>query len=914
MRKLALLVRSSVTPARLCFALLGAVLWFSCRGAIGERGERSPARSEGAQGTGGEGAASGAGRTSGGNAGAGAIANAGASGGEEGAPLRAGAWTAVTQTYPANGSEGSPAAPGTAQLLTDGRVLASGPLASTAWYTFAPDAYGSYQHGTWAPAASTPIGRVYHPGFILPDGRYWAGGGEYMNGTTTRAEDEVYDPAKDTWTVLPDMPEEIADTPAAILGDGRVLVLSHLWTSNSTYMLSFDPVPTWSLAAPWTTAIGDQESSSLLLQDGSMLAGSRLFQIYLPQSNAWIDAAVPPGGPGVFVPARSDEMGPFLMLHDGRILVLGATKKNGIFTPGGPSGAGSWTTAADTPEPFNHGDAPSIVEPDGKVLTVGTNDETGEGFAAGVFYEYDPTADAWSLVSTPFTFTNAEAVTLLALPNGQIWVSGPGNSRAWLYTPAGAPQIEWKPIITGVSAPTIGQLLLTGTRLNGTTAGGDDGDDNKMATNFPVVSFTDGAGRVFYGRSFDLDTMIPGACASASVVPPTSLPDGTYDVDVAASGVHEDVPLQVTFSGPRVASIVAPTSSQPGQPTSGTVRLTAPAPSGGTQVQLLASDPRVAGVPSSVLVPEGEVLASFDIDAPAIVGRATIRAATTNNPALAASTVFGWSVASVTGPSVTPSGTTATWAVTLDNAAPADGAVVTLTSTNPALVTVPQSVTVPAGHKRATFTATLADPLAGSGRIYATLPGSAASAFFGWYVSGLSGPMSAAQGTAPPWTVSLSEPAPAGGVVVGLLSRDTPVATVPLSVTVPAGQTSAMFPVSALEDPLSGTTTLTAAVNASFVAPAFQYALTATVSPTTIAVGGVATATLTVTPAAPAGGFTIALQSSHPSAATVPRTATIAANATSTTFPVTGVAPGPSAIVMTLGGWSQTMTILVDGP
>ena len=407
--------------------------------------------------------------------------------------------------------------------------------------------------------------------------------------------------------------------------------------------------------------------------------------------------------------------------------------------------------------------------------------------------------------------------------------------------------------------------------------------------------------------------MTPGACAGASVVPPSSLPDGTYTMHVIASGVPEDLPSQVTFAGPRVASVAAPGPS-PVQPTLATVTLNSPAPEGGTTVQLVTSNPQVASVPSTVIVPAGATSASFDITPGNAVGSTKLQAATANAPAFAASKVFGWSVTSIVGPSVTAPGTTATWTVGLDNAAPPSGAVVTLTSTNVALVTVPASVTVPAGQKRISFTATLGDPLAGTGRIYATLPGSAQSGFFGWYVRGLSGPTSASRNSAAAWTVSISGPAPAGGLVVGLWSSDSSVASLPSSVTIPAGQTTAPFPVNALEDPMNGTATVTATFGTSFVNASFQYAVTQAVSPTTIPTGGVATGTLSVTPAAPPEGLTFVLQSSNPRVATVPSRAMIPAGGTSATFSVAGIASGQSNILMTLGTWSSTQTISVATP
>jgi hypothetical protein len=734
-----------------------------------------------------------------------------------------GSWTAVKQKFAAASANGAPAQPGTAQLLTDGRVLASGPEASATWYTFTPDAFGSYENGAWAPAASSPVGRLFHPSFILRDGRYWSGGGEYVFGATTRSANEVYDPVADAWSSLPDMPDDMADTPAAILGDGRLLVFSHRWASSSTFILSFGPLPTWSLTAPWSSSIGDQESTSTTLHDGSVLVGSRLFDLYLPSTGTWISAAPPPGGAGVFQPPNNDEMGPILVLPDGRAFVLGANEKNAIFTPGGPNGAGSWTPAADTPSMYNHSDAPSAVEPNGKVLSVvtkGDGDES-DGDRTGAIYEYDTATDTWTVVPTPFTFDDVERVILLALPNGQIWASGSGSPTAWLYNPVGGPRPEWRPSIGAFGVATPGAFTLTGDLLNGTTPGADFGDDAKMATNFPIVSFVDAKGHVYYGRSFDFDDMTPTRCTSASVVPPAGIPDGTYTVHVSASGVGEAQPAQVTFVGPRAATLTTAPGT-PGVDSLGSVTLTAAAPAGGTTVNLSSSAPAVASVPPSIVVPAGAKAASFAVHCAAGTGSATIQASTANSPAFAASALFGWSVTSVAGPSAAPDGTASTWVVELDNPAPLGGFAVSLTSTNPALVTVPASVIVPEGRRRVAFVPTLGDPGAGTARVYATSPGSSQSGPFGWTIASLTGPASAAPSTMVSWTVTLSGPAPTGGLIVRLASSAPAVAGVPTFVAIPAGQTSATFPVNVLAGPAGKMLTFTAAFGSSFAQVFFQ--------------------------------------------------------------------------------------------
>ena len=97
-------------------------------------------------------------------------------------------------------------------------------------------------------------------------------------------------------------------------------------------------------------------------------------------------------------------------------------------------------------------------------------------------------------------------------------------------------------------------------------------------------------------------------------------------------------------------------------------------------------------------------------------------------------------------------------------------------------------------------------------------------------------------------TVTLNGPAPAGGVSVAVSSSNTGVATVPATMTVPAGQSSATFTITAAN--VSGATTITATANG-----VSQSA--------TLTVSAVATAPTVATAAAatpgPVAGKTVAL-------------------------------------------------------
>lgn len=98
-------------------------------------------------------------------------------------------------------------------------------------------------------------------------------------------------------------------------------------------------------------------------------------------------------------------------------------------------------------------------------------------------------------------------------------------------------------------------------------------------------------------------------------------------------------------------------------------------------------------------------------------------------------------------------------------------------------------------------------------------------------------------------------------------------------------------------------------------APASMSSLT--VTPTQVTGGDPATGTVTLTSAAPTGGVVVALNSDDTAAATVPASVTVAAGATSATFPITtfSVANSQSSIITgTAGGVTKGTPITVLTP
>src|SRR5262249_33483497 len=153
-----------------------------------------------------------------------------------------------------------------------------------------------------------------------------------------------------------------------------------------------------------------------------------------------------------------------------------------------------------------------------------------------------------------------------------------------------------------------------------------------------------------------------------------------------------------------------PTTVVGGDPTNGTVNLSAAAPTGGMVINLTTNNSSAITIPASVKVPAGRAAQSFLITTKVVssTGTVTITASqsgtsvtrsttltVTQSPAAPSLTNFTLSPTSVVG------GTSTTGVVTLSGAAPSGGTVVMLSSPNSATVPISQNVTVPAGSNSA---------------------------------------------------------------------------------------------------------------------------------------------------------------------------------------------------------------------
>src|ERR1035437_9117948 len=265
-------------------------------------------------------------------------------------------------------------------LLTDGRVICQEDGTAN-WSALTPDAHGSYKNGTWAPIAPMASWRRYYASAVLANGNVLVAGGEDApTGDTNHRQ--IYDPAADSWTLL---------------RDGSVLTVE----CNPTY--------------------------------------PKASQRYVPSLGAWVDA----GSTQVDLVAHafSTEIGPAILLEDGRVIAFGGTGHSAVYALG-HTGAGVWSAGQDFPigtdgQLMIARDATACLLPNGRVLCCAGTASGGGGWGAPPeFFEYDPYTDGLHSVATPPLNASVPFVgRMLLLPTGQVLYAS-DNSNINIGTPS----------------------------------------------------------------------------------------------------------------------------------------------------------------------------------------------------------------------------------------------------------------------------------------------------------------------------------------------------------------------------------------------------------------------------------------------------------------------------------------------
>ncbi len=267
-------------------------------------------------------------------------------------------------------------------------------------------------------------------------------------------------------------------------------------------------------------------------------------------------------------------------------------------------------------------------------------------------------------------------------------------------------------------------------------------------------------------------------------------------------------------------------------------------------------------------------------------------------------------------------GTSSTGRVTLSTTAATD-TVVSLSSSNTSLVTLPSTVTVPAGSTSQTFTLTANNVTSQATVQISALYGGTTltqTLTINPWLNALSLSSSRVVGGNPvTGTITLNAPAPSGGLPVTITASD-PSVTVSSggTVTVPAGSNTQTFTL-ATSTVTAGTSVTIAATYSSLTLTQNLYVQpllsSLSLSPPTVTGGSSSTGTITLNGPAPAGGVSISLSSGNTAVATVPTSVAVAAGATSVQFPVTTsmvTSVSSAAISASYAGVSASQTLTVN--
>ncbi len=384
--------------------------------------------------------------------------------------------------------------------------------------------------------------------------------------------------------------------------------------------------------------------------------------------------------------------------------------------------------------------------------------------------------------------------------------------------------------------------------------------------------------------------------AAADYSSPLTIPAGahTYTYWSVDNAGNESV-KETILVGATVSVTLSPTSVYASKSAVATVKLSVAAPAGGVTVMLASSNPAVTIAPS-VKVNAGATSINVPVQTGAVAAdtSAVITATVGGVESYATLLVMvPYPKTLVISPNVITGGNTATGTVSLQSAAPVGGQLVTLTSMHPD-VTVPSTVTVPAGALSATFTVTTK---VASKDYSAAIYAEADDAGIGTTVlikrvtpkSVTFAPSSVVGGNASVGTVTLNVAAPAGGVTV-MLKSTSPLVTLPTSVTVAEGQTTATFDISTTVTPRTTLAYVQAAAAGVKVSGVLTVSgvnvLSVTLAPNSVLGGTSTTGSVNLNTNAPAGGVTVQLYTTS-SIAGVPFSVTVPAGQKTATFTVT---------------------------
>ncbi len=297
----------------------------------------------------------------------------------------------------------------TATLLSSGRVFVAGGGELRTAEIYDPAPVGS----RWTPVASMAYAGGALRMTLLANGKVLATGVYNLGGYQPKAE--LYDPATDAWTSVPNMLNSASSGHSStLLQSGKVLIAGGAVGAAEVYNPDTNSwSPGGALSRPRALHTATLLLNGKVLITGGLDGGEYLLsaELYDPATNIWTSA-------GSMGSARV--LHTATLLSSGRVLVAGSFFQGSgylataeIYDPA----TNSWTPA--TSMSSARGEHTAVVLASGKVLAVGGYNG-GSPLATAELY--DPIANSWSAAGSLVTARMWH--TMSALPGGRVLAAG----------------------------------------------------------------------------------------------------------------------------------------------------------------------------------------------------------------------------------------------------------------------------------------------------------------------------------------------------------------------------------------------------------------------------------------------------------------------------------------------------------
>src|SRR5947209_2025203 len=346
--------------------------------------------------------------------------------------LRASLPTVATGTWVAAGNMSAARSGACTVALNDGRLLISGG-ADANGPTATADLFSTT--GSWSAAASMNSPRSHQSCAVLQDGRVLVAGGTTSSGGGVTNSAEIYDPSADSWSQVGLMNDARSGATASVLQDGRVLITGGRSSDGPPILISntlevFDP-NSGNFSNAGTMSSPRQDHAAAVLSDGRVLIvggssdGTNVLNttdIYDPQAGS-----VTPG-PAMST-ARAKATATTLL--DGTVVVIGGSDGTNdlasaeFFDPAANNfnAAGSLATARSKHSAF-------LLPNNNEVLVVGGQSAGNDLASAELYIPWQKAFQATGAMATPRSDASGAALTKA---DGRVFIAGGSSASAELY-------------------------------------------------------------------------------------------------------------------------------------------------------------------------------------------------------------------------------------------------------------------------------------------------------------------------------------------------------------------------------------------------------------------------------------------------------------------------------------------------